>query len=451
MSKLQMICFVTLACLLAGSGLLFANGDTCAGSVFGVQSGTPPTDGYTPTSAFTGTTNHLLYYDYICPGAVGACSGESFVDSTASGCQTFAGIMLVNSGRCSGVACINSLDWANNNTCTKIKGCDGFDDDGVFTTADRTVFSAFSTGTSAPYTSTFLVDSVAYNGTTYEFNNSVGTTHDVFTMTAPSINTATCNGTTCNITVKITEPTFNATGATGGIYGDDAGTSGGVTQSLLAGYKIVAVQSAAAPANGLTTTWTLNLSGDDDRYIPATQPPSGGTVTSNTITVPVSGGNSLYIAYVPMFNYSGSGCNSGTSCTQAQVKALDAVGFVGLGFVANSLSSRIASAASQPIVPTPVTFSSFTAQWAGTTKVALTWVTATESNSAGFNVYHSIDGVKWVKINTSLIPAKGVGGAGATYTFGETIKGAAKTIYYRVDEVSINNAVTGTISTSISR
>jgi hypothetical protein len=381
------------------------------------------------------------------------------VDSTRTTfvCPTFATNVTVG-GICPGgnTACLNpGLDWANNNTCGSINGCSGFDDDGFQTATDRMVFVAYTTSSGAGYTAKMLADTVAFDttNTRYTYNNSVGTNHALFTMTAPAINTATCNGTSCNITVKITEPNFDSTGAIGGLYGDDAGVAGGFTQSQLAGYKIIAKQFAVPPTDALTSTggqWVGSIAiAGTSRYIPATRPPAGATLTSGTITIPVSGANTLYVAWVPVFNFSDSACTGATQCLDTDVQGLD-TNFGGTAI--NSMSGRIASAASTGISPTPVQFVSFTGQLIRPKLVRLTWVTASESNSAGFNLYRSEDGANWTTVNSALIPAKGVGGAGATYTYDDTgVKPSLKKLQYRLDEVSMQNAVTSTISTQVQR
>lgn len=465
------VVLIAFTCLIPG----FARAaDSCLSSVIGLQIGSG--DSYGSTSDFSGTTNHFLYYDYKCPtanGPSGLClsGNRSMVNSIIATCEQFANVLTVGGG-CPGgnTVCLNpGLNWANNNglACNSINGCDGLDDDGILDTTDRMVMVLYNTTTTAPYVSKVLVDSVAYDLTNnrYSFNSSIGTNHALFTMPAPSIQSATCNGSSCTLTVRITEPNFSAAGATGGIYGDDAGTVNGVTRGLIAGYKIVGVQLASAPANGLATNYNIaavNFSGTS-RYIPASRPPVGGNVTSASITISgLSGSNPLFVAYAPIFNYDDSQCTGGTQCTAAQLQTLD----TGLG-ANNSLTSRIASPPSQPIGPNPVKFVSFNGTWKGS-KVTLTWVTASEVDLAGFNLYRMVvdDGSndapgnnnaskpkatpEWVKVNAVVIPSLSQGGSGATYTYIDKVT-AGTQVKYMVKEVPLNNTPPDSMETTVTK
>ncbi|HUT84125.1 MAG TPA: hypothetical protein VMX95_05710 [Thermodesulfobacteriota bacterium] len=71
-------------------------------------------------------------------------------------------------------------------------------------------------------------------------------------------------------------------------------------------------------------------------------------------------------------------------------------------------------------------------------KVLLEWTTKTEINNAGFNLYRSesADG-KYLKVNTSLIPAQGSAAREATYRFvDEDVKNRV-TYYYKLEDIDI--------------
>lgn len=435
--------------VLAILGLLFCSlnlqaGDNCSGTVLGVHVTGAEFDKYGFFADFSGLTTHTMYWDWINPDT-------SLSDSTQT-CQPAVGVLSESVLSCNGTidACAlgsSGVAFHNNNSCPTITGCDGFDDDATLSASDRMVLAVYVTSTTAPYTSKFLVDTVNYDtgNSRYSFNDSTSgaVRHELFTMVRPTILTAIQGSGTVTVTLQITQPTFDATGATGGLYGN-----GGVGDDMLAGYKIVAVQSAAAPANGLPSNYSISIS-DVDRFIPASRPPNGTTLTSNQITIPTSGGDPLWIAWVPVFNFSGSGCSAAV-CTQAQIQALNS-GAAGLG--TNSLAARMASAVSAGLAVTSVTFVSFTGSWTRAHNVDLAWTTATETNTAGFNLYRSRDGTNWTKVNGQLIAAQGLGGAGASYTYADRFPKTkrVKIWHYKLDAVDLNNAVTGSMTTVVQR
>ena len=58
---------------------------------------------------------------------------------------------------------------------------------------------------------------------------------------------------------------------------------------------------------------------------------------------------------------------------------------------------------------TPVTIKSFTGKYMNLEHIALTWVTASETNAHGFYLYRSLDDSSWTKINSSDHPGQGQG------------------------------------------
>lgn len=417
--------------------------DNCPSSILGVHVNDPQLDKYGFFADFNGLTTHTMYWDWVNPDSSLSDSTQSCQPAISAG----VGVLTCNAGLDGCVLGSSGIDWSNNNSCPTMSGCDGLDDNGTADANDRMAIAVYVTSGSAPYTSKFLVDSVSYDtgNNRYSFNDSTAGAmrHQLFTMVRPTITNVTQGGGNVIVTLQIAQPNFDVTGATGGLYGN-----GGVSDDLLAGYKIVAVQSASAPTNGLASNYSIAIS-DIDRFIPASRPPNGSTITSNEITIPVSGSNPLWIAWVPVFNFSGSGCST-AACTQAQVQALNS-GAAGLG--TNSLAARMASAASSGLAVTPVTFVSFTGSWTRAHNVDLAWTTATETNTAGFNLYRSQDGTNWTKVNGQLIAAQGQGGAGAIYTYADRFPKTkrVKTWHYKLDAVDLNNAITGSMTTLVQR
>ena len=68
--------------------------------------------------------------------------------------------------------------------------------------------------------------------------------------------------------------------------------------------------------------------------------------------------------------------------------------------------------------------------------VLLSWETASEIGTAGFNVYRSVtpDG-DYVQLNTALIPAEGDGLVGAAYRFEDDAVAPGRRYSYRIEEV----------------
>ena len=80
-----------------------------------------------------------------------------------------------------------------------------------------------------------------------------------------------------------------------------------------------------------------------------------------------------------------------------------------------------------------ITLAEFTAENAPT-GVNLKWTTGSEINTLGFNIYRQPHGGTKVKINDALIPAKGVGFAGASYSYLDTNVSANVTYDYYLED-----------------
>jgi len=88
-------------------------------------------------------------------------------------------------------------------------------------------------------------------------------------------------------------------------------------------------------------------------------------------------------------------------------------------------------------VPTAITLSSFTAK-ASNGRVKLDWVTETEIDNAGFNIWRAdaADG-EYVKLNDEIIPAKGFETDGAKYVFTDNIAKNRKTYFYKLQDIDV--------------
>ena len=141
----------------------------------------------------------------------------------------------------------------------------------------------------------------------------------------------------------------------------------------------------------------------------------------------------------------------------ASSSSLDTVGFGTSGYQ-TPLSARIASPPTPPIGPNPVKFIAFDGTLKGT-RAKLAWSTASEVDSAGFNLFRKIlvdaagkavEGPQWVKVNAAVIPSLSQGGSGASYAYIDKVKDASK-VQYRVEEVPLSNTPPDSIETTVSK
>jgi hypothetical protein len=74
-------------------------------------------------------------------------------------------------------------------------------------------------------------------------------------------------------------------------------------------------------------------------------------------------------------------------------------------------------------------------------KIEIRWVTETEFETAGFNIYRSeaADG-GFVQINETLIASAADPAAGASYSFTDGAVEAGKTYYYRLEDVEYDSS-----------
>ena len=73
----------------------------------------------------------------------------------------------------------------------------------------------------------------------------------------------------------------------------------------------------------------------------------------------------------------------------------------------------------------------------------ITWETASEVNTAGFNLYRSAspDG-PWEKVNDQLLPPSEDPVSGGSYSFTDASAEPGKTYYYQLEEVELSGNVT---------
>lgn len=71
--------------------------------------------------------------------------------------------------------------------------------------------------------------------------------------------------------------------------------------------------------------------------------------------------------------------------------------------------------------------------------IQIEWDTATELETAGFNLYRSpsADG-EFIRINDKLIPSQGDGLTGAAYTYDDQSVVGGETFYYLLEEVELD-------------
>jgi hypothetical protein len=94
------------------------------------------------------------------------------------------------------------------------------------------------------------------------------------------------------------------------------------------------------------------------------------------------------------------------------------------------------------LTPTVIELSEFGAV-PGTFRVTLQWITASEIDNAGFNLYRSTsENGAYTKINEALIPSRGSATQGATYEFVDKGVKNRETYYYTLEDVDSNGQST---------
>jgi len=91
---------------------------------------------------------------------------------------------------------------------------------------------------------------------------------------------------------------------------------------------------------------------------------------------------------------------------------------------------------------TVISLSSLTAKSADA-KVIIEWQTETETDNAGFNIYRSeAENGNYIKINSSLIPARGSSTQGVSYEFTDNNVQNRKTYFYKLEDKDLNGNAT---------
>ena len=94
------------------------------------------------------------------------------------------------------------------------------------------------------------------------------------------------------------------------------------------------------------------------------------------------------------------------------------------------------------IAPTVISLAEFKAT-PGSGKVTLIWITASEIDTAGFNIYRSTEeNGAYEKINSALIKATGSAGAGAAYRFVDSAVKNRKTYWYKLEDIDLSGKAT---------
>lgn len=76
-------------------------------------------------------------------------------------------------------------------------------------------------------------------------------------------------------------------------------------------------------------------------------------------------------------------------------------------------------------------------------EVEIAWVTATETDNAGFNIYRAeAENGNYIKLNDALIPAQGFAAEGASYEFVDKDVKNRKAYYYKLEDVDLNGQST---------
>lgn len=80
-------------------------------------------------------------------------------------------------------------------------------------------------------------------------------------------------------------------------------------------------------------------------------------------------------------------------------------------------------------------------QFSTSRPIQITWVTETEFDTAGFNIYRSTepDG-EFVQINPQLIPSQADPASGASYEYVDENVEPGQTYYYKLEDVELTNA-----------
>ena len=117
--------------------------------------------------------------------------------------------------------------------------------------------------------------------------------------------------------------------------------------------------------------------------------------------------------------------------------------------IVGAISTNTSQMAIPASAPLPVTLATFTAREQSRTAVAVAWSTASEQNSASFEVERSTDGTRFSKIGTRL--GAGYSTATLTYTLTDKDLPTEAVLYYRLRQVDADHTYTYSAVCTVAR
>ena len=370
----------------------------------------PPTKCYGTLDTYNAMSNIAsFYYDYEYSAFSGGFNGIA--------CETpvFNTDVISFFGR--------SRNWGNNGACDTLYGCP------TPSAGSETIYAMW-TADASNFLSQLIMEACPWNGAQYWCSGAglparvtntscdgavtgVDWTYHVSQALLENVSNCSDAGVdrTCTFYVGIYGPSYYA-----GLYGDDV--------PMISGYRIYVTHSPlCCPSSGSVAGWTAT-----DTYIPY-----AGDLSLGSFTYTWPNSDQFFISYIPIFNN-----RAGTD-----IVTLEANGMAPTGFVAPFGGHD----------PTPVTFESFTAHYADLQTVALEWVTASENDAMGFNLYRSLDALNWTKVNPTLIQAMGQGGGGAAYAYTDNLprQRTYQAWRYKVEELNNGGQRTTEAATEVAR
>lgn len=231
------------------------------------------------------------------------------------------------------------------------------------------------------------------------------------------------------------EGNFNGCDYGAGAYNFTPANATAALDSMITAWEVYYADTNAAPVSGQKSSYTFANDTDGGKVTVGARTYSGNDYTA-TIVVPAGIVGNIVVAVAPVFD-GNPGPMRELIPTGTKTVAL----------------RNVVSKSSDPINPTPVTISSFTGHYADLQHVVLAWETASETDAMGFNLYRSIGGANWTKINAAIIPATGQGGAGATYSFTDNLpkQRVFQKWQYKVEEMSSTGVRVAEVTTEVTK
>jgi hypothetical protein len=294
---------------------------------------------------------------------------------------------------------------------------------------------------------------VAVSGTSvyvtgYIYNNSSNSNGVLFGGTGTTAGTVPQNGATGTasqdlLLVKYTDTGTSATldwTQVGGGTSDDRGRSVAVRGSTV--YVTGSIYNTANNSNGVLFGGTGTAVG--------TVPQSGVTSTAGydlVLAKYTDNGASAILGWTQVgggpstdFGY-GVAINGQNVLVGGLVTPSVSFGSTIITTPAGSATAVLARLVDNTLTPLPVQLVAFTAQAAGPHAVYLTWATASEKNSARFEVERSVDGVRFGTIGG--VVAAGTSSTAHSYSFTDPLLPTGdRVLYYRLRQVDLDGMVT---------